>query len=186
MENEDEDDSKISLEDPKNNKEVIMNAVCRIVLLGAILSSIVSVALFFKPKTISQATMLSKKNVSAMEFAEPYLVARTLSVLPSVISNISSASFRGTFDFYAPFHVTLFTSIIDILSHPMIMFKCNLGVKGAVVSTLMSECMSAIIYLRTLKQRNMISLPKLFQTPNWKNMYTLIKGVLHYNYVMYQ
>ena len=123
MENEDEDDSKISLEDSKNNKEVIMNAVCRSLLLGTILSSIVSVALFLKPKTILQATILSKKNVNAMEFSEHYLVARALSLVPSVISSISSASFRGTLEFYAPFHVTLFTSIIDMVSHPMLMLN---------------------------------------------------------------
>ena len=130
MENEDEDDSKISLEDPKNNKEVIMNAVCRIVLLGAILSSIVPVSLLLKTKTILQATVLSKKNVNAMAFTEPYLVIRALSLVTGIVSSISFASFRGVFEFDKTLYATLFTSFINIVFHPMLMFKHNLGVKG--------------------------------------------------------
>ena len=81
-----------------------------------------------------QAMMLSNKNVNAMSFAEPYLVIRALSVVPSIVSSTSFASSVGVLDFGTPLRVALFTSIINIALHPMLAFKHNLGVKGAVVS----------------------------------------------------
>ena len=108
-------------------------------LLGAILSSIVPVSLLLKTKTILQATVLSKKNVNAMAFTEPYLVIRALSLVTGIVSSISFASFRGVFEFDKTLYVTLFTSFINIVFHPMLMFKHNLGVKGEVLSTLISE-----------------------------------------------
>ena len=88
-----------------------------------------------------------------MEFAEPYLVIRALSVVPIIISSISFASFREFIYFDTPLHITLFTIIINIVLHPILMFKYDLGVKGAVVSTLISEYTSAIIYSRISKKK---------------------------------
>ena len=41
----------VSTENANNNNEGIMNAVCQSMLLGEIMLSIASVALFLKPKT---------------------------------------------------------------------------------------------------------------------------------------
>ena len=167
----------MSIENAKNDKEGTMNAVFQSVSLGTILSSIALVQMLLNPKTTLEVTEPRNKNVSAISFAEPYLVTRVSSVVPSVASSMSFASaFRGMFDFDAPLHAALFASIINKVLRPMLTFECDLGVKGAAASTLTSECASTIAHSRMLKQRNMILSAKSFQMPNWKNMSPLRKG----------
>lgn len=166
--------SLVSTEHAKKNKDGVEIAICHSMIVGILVSSLASILLLIKPKLVLR--MVLSKDASVMKYAEPYLVIRSLSIIPSIISSIGFASFRGIFKPDIPLYISFVASMINVILHPLFIFKCNMGVAGAALATVISEYFSAIVFLRMLCNRNMISLHHMTRIPKLQQLLPLLKG----------
>ncbi|KAL7574565.1 hypothetical protein ACA910_015915 [Epithemia clementina (nom. ined.)] len=164
----------ISKENAKNNREGVQDAVCDALFVGVFMALAANAFLFLYPTKALGAVL--KQGVPAMEYAMPYLSVRAFAFIPSLISLVGFAAFRGVQDTLTPVKISLSANVINVILDPILIFWASMGVKGAAIATLIAEVISAIIYLIVLRKREMISFSKLFRSPAWKKLGNLLKG----------
>ena len=54
--------------------------------------------------------------------------------------------FSGILDVKTPFMISVVTSLINCVLDPILIFGCNMGLKGNALSTLLSEVVSAVTF----------------------------------------
>eukprot|EP00879_Flechtneria_rotunda_P003921 GHRR01004161.1.p1 GENE.GHRR01004161.1~~GHRR01004161.1.p1 ORF type:complete len:563 (+),score=209.33 GHRR01004161.1:649-2337(+) len=80
------------------------------------------------------------------DLALQYLVIRALAAPAVLLTTVGQGVFRGIQDMRAPLFITLATNAIHLVLAFVLMFQCHWGIKGAAVSTALSEWLAAGSY----------------------------------------
>ena len=112
--------------------------------------------------------------------AGPYIGWRALTFIPAIISTVAFAAFRGTLDVTTPMKITLASQMINLLLDPILIFGAGfikaMGVAGAAMATSASEVTSAVLYVKTMLSRKIVTLSSMFRTPSWSAIGKLMVG----------
>ena len=112
--------------------------------------------------------------------AGPYIGWRALTFIPAIISTVGFAAFRGTLDVTTPMKITLASQMINLLLDPILIFGAGfikaMGVAGAAMATSASEVTSAVLYVKTMLSRKIVTLSSMFRTPSWSAIGKLMVG----------
>lgn len=115
---------------------------------------------------------------SAYLHAEPYIKYRAVSFIPSLLSTIAFATFRGRLDTVTPLKISLFTQMLNVILDPVLVFRAGLGVAGAAAATAVAECTSGVIYLQRLIAGGLLDLRALIKPPSFTSIKPLLVGGL--------
>jgi Na+-driven multidrug efflux pump len=111
-----------------------------------------------------------------MEIAKPYIRIRAFSFFPMLFSFVGFSAFRGMALVETSVKVTMLATIVTIFLEPIFIFVCKIGVRGAAMASLVGELISATLYLFLLKEKQLISLAKIFRIPPIESLAPLVKG----------
>jgi multidrug resistance protein, MATE family len=164
----------ISRENAKQNAQGVQDAICQAMLVAILLSLTVTVLILCNPSRVLSSVLAA--DAPALQFARPYLLIRTFTFLPSLLSLVSFSAFRGLLDSSTPLKVCLFANVCNAILDPILMFGFNMGVTGAAIATLLSEVLMTITYLVLLSKKKLISLQKIFCLPSWSRLRPLLRG----------
>lgn len=114
----------------------------------------------------------------AREFAAPYLAVRAITFLPSLLSTVGFAAFRGTMDMQTPVKISLLSNIINVILDPFLIFNAGMGVAGAAAATCVSEVIAFILYAQQLIKKKMIKVEKMLKPPSIEALKPLLLGGL--------
>ncbi|CAJ1342751.1 unnamed protein product [Effrenium voratum] len=89
--------------------------------------------------------------------AVPYCRIRGVSLIATLCSSVSFATFRGLLDFRTPLRVSLSANLLNALLNPLLMFTLGLGVSGVAAATTIAEIYSAVTFVLLLRSRKMLS-----------------------------
>lgn len=131
------------------------------------------------PKTFRPDALLGgvlKEGAPARVFARPYLLIRGLAFLPSLISLIGFSAFRGMMDTVTPLKISLLANVLNAVLDPILIFNFKWGVTGAAVATLISEVVSAVIFMTMMIKKKLIVPSKLLKKPKLERLAPLLKG----------
>jgi putative MATE family efflux protein len=119
-----------------------------------------------------------KDGAPALRFAKPYLLIRSFSFMPALVSLVGFSAFRGMMDTVTPVQISLLSNLFHVVLDPILIFAAGFEVPGAAISTLTAELVAASAYLILMRRRKMI--PGVFQVlvrpPTWKQLQPLIRG----------
>lgn len=94
--------------------------------------------------------------------AIPYARIRGLSLIATLCSTVSFATFRGLLDFRTPLRVSLAANMLNACLDPLLMFGFGLGVSGVAAATSIAELFSAVTFMSLLRRRGLLEgLPSL-------------------------
>ncbi|CAE7214347.1 DTX44, partial [Symbiodinium microadriaticum] len=79
--------------------------------------------------------------------AIPYARIRGLSLIATLCSTVSFATFRGLLDFRTPLRVSLAANMLNACLDPLLMFGFGLGVSGVAATTSIAELFSAVTFM---------------------------------------
>ena len=111
-----------------------------------------------------------------MDVAKPFLKIRTFSFLPMLISFVGFSTFRGLMDVKVSAKIALLTNFVVMSLDPLLIHVFGVGVRGAAMATLSGDILAASIYIKLLRDRNLIPIRKLTKLPAWSSVAPLIKG----------
>mmetsp|Transcript_42942 Transcript_42942/g.48417 ORF Transcript_42942/g.48417 Transcript_42942/m.48417 type:complete len:562 (-) Transcript_42942:60-1745(-) len=160
----------------KGDKEATQDAICQGLFVGFLIAMVGTPAMFFMSEGALSSVL--QKTAPAMKYAKPYLLIRAFAFLPSIISLVGFSAFRGILDTKTPVKISLFANVFNAILDPIMIFSLAMGVPGAALATLAAEVISAVIYLRLLTTRKLISWAKLFRLPTWESLKPLLTGGL--------
>eukprot|EP00931_Biecheleriopsis_adriatica_P120857 TRINITY_DN95957_c0_g1_i1.p1 TRINITY_DN95957_c0_g1~~TRINITY_DN95957_c0_g1_i1.p1 ORF type:complete len:555 (+),score=80.36 TRINITY_DN95957_c0_g1_i1:30-1694(+) len=141
--------------------------------LALVLGAFGSIVLLAYP---TEVLSLVTSSPAVLATARPYLRVRGLSLIATLWSTVSFATFRGLLDFTTPLKVSLFANLVNVLLDPIFMFSCGLGATGAATATCVAELLSIGGFLTLLCRRGLVrSLPKL---PPRKQLASLLQSGL--------
>lgn len=164
----------VAKQSAKGSEEGMQDAVCQALVVSIGIAILGSLLILAQPDRLLSGVL--KDGASAREFARPYLVIRAFAFLPGIISLIGFSAFRGAMDTVTPLKISLFSNLMNAVLDPILIFTMNMGVTGAALATLASEVASAMIFMRMLFKRKMITSSKLFKLPELSRLIPLLKG----------
>lgn len=97
-------------------------------------------------------------------------------MIPSLLSTVGFAVFRGTLDVITPLKISVTANIVNILLDPLFIFTGGMGVVGAAVATCISDITAFALYARTLLKNGMLKLSLLRKPPSLKALTPLLLG----------
>jgi len=150
------------------------DAVCQAFLFAMIISMAGASFMFFFPDK-ALASIL-KADSPALEIARPYLRIRAFSFAPMLISFVGFSAFRGTMDVQTSVKVTLGANLFTMLLEPTLLHVLKIGIRGAALSTLCGEIVSASVYLKLLTKRRFLAWKNVFRIHSWASVAPLVKG----------
>lgn len=160
----------------RNNEEV-QDRCHQAMWVALIVGSIASSILFFAPRRVL-STVLPLGSPS-MAYALPYLRVRSLTLLPSLLSTVAFAVFRGSLDIVTPLRIAVISNVINILLDPILMFPLKMGVAGAAAATCAADLVSFFMYLWEMRRRKMFDTGRFLSgLPTIKQLAPLLAGGL--------
>jgi multidrug resistance protein, MATE family len=164
----------ISKENAQQNAQGVQDAICQAMLVAILLSLTVTILILTNPGRVLSSVLSA--DAPALQFARPYLLIRTFTFLPSLLSLVAFSAFRGLLDSSTPLKVCLFANVCNAILDPILMFGFNMGVTGAAIATLVSEVLMTITYMALLTKKKLISWQKIFCWPSWSRLRPLLRG----------
>jgi Na+-driven multidrug efflux pump len=161
----------------------IQKSVCQALLVAILLALAAQAAIFLNLDAVLHVVL--DQHAPVLHYARPYLRIRTFSLLPSLVSIVSVSAFRAIQDTVTPVKVSLLANLLHSILDPLLIFPCRLGVTGAAIAALISEVISACIYLTLLHKAGLLSFSKLLLPfpclpssllPSWHKMRPIIQN----------
>lgn len=166
----------VSKQNASGNKAGVEDAVCQALFVGLVIAAIGTPLLCLNPSKALGSVF--KGDAPALQYAIPYLVIRSLTFLPSLVSFVGFSAFRGILETDLPVKISLYSNIVHAALDPIFIFSLSMGVPGAAFATLIAEIMAAGMYLIMMHRRQMISWSKMFRLPSWLALQPLLSGGL--------
>ena len=159
----------------ENDKEQIQERIGEAMFIATIMGTLGCVGLSLVPE--KALNLVLDSGSGARKYAEPYLTIRALTLLPSLLSTVAFASFRGTMDVVTPLKISLFSNFINCVLDPVFIFNAGMGMAGAAAATCTAEIISFVLYIRELLKKQMIR-TKSIKVPSLSSMKPLLLGGL--------
>jgi putative MATE family efflux protein len=115
---------------------------------------------------------------AARSYATPYLIIRALTFLPSLLSTICFAAFRGSLDAITPLKISLLSQLVGVVLDPLLMFRFGMGISGAAAATSSADLVAFYLYAKFLTKKGMIKWKKVFTPPSLEALRPLLVGGL--------
>lgn len=160
----------------ENDQTQIQDRVGEAMFLASIMG-IIGMALLCANPTRALNTVLDASS-GARVFAEPYLAIRALTLIPSLLSTVGFATFRGTMDVVTPLKISLVSNIVNCILDPIFIFKFGMGVSGAAVATCIAELISFLLYIKVLMGKNILKMSKVLKVPSFTSLKPMLMGGL--------
>jgi putative MATE family efflux protein len=160
-------------DDDDKRRERVQDSICQSLFVSILLAIIAKICLLRYSTPL--LSMILPPGAPALQYARPYLYIRAFGFLPSIISLVSYAAFRGVQDNVTPVKISIFANFVNAILDPIFIFTCRMGVSGAAVATLIAETASAVAYLFILRRRRLIRFAKIFRLPAWSALSPLIR-----------
>ncbi|CAK9064770.1 Protein DETOXIFICATION 44, partial [Durusdinium trenchii] len=113
-------------------------------------------------------------NPDVLGNAVPYCRIRGFSLIATLCSSVSFATFRGLLDFETPLRVALATNVVNALLDPVLMNTLGLGVSGVALATTFAEVGGAVVLTMLLRRRKLLS--KTPTLPAMSTVETFVKS----------
>ena len=133
----------------KNNSQavIVMNTSFTMVCFSAVVLMLIGL-LFARPLLI-----LFGASKDALVYAFPYMMIYLIGTLPSMIA-IGMNPFINAQGYATTGMISVaIGAIANIVLDPILIFALNMGIEGAAIATVISQCMSAIFVLYILRKR---------------------------------
>lgn len=115
----------------------------------------------------------------ALQYALPYLSTRALTLLPSILSTVAFAVFRGNLDIVTPLRIAVISNAINVLLDPLLIFNARMGVAGAAAATCVADLVSMGMYLHELQKHRLFDMSRFRKRlPSYKQLAPLLAGGL--------
>ena len=157
-----------------NNREEIQDRVGEAIFL-ALVMGVVGMGFLNVFRDLCLSSVLKPESAARIH-AEPYLFIRSLTFVPTILSTVSFAVFRGMFDIVTPLKIAAISNIINVLLDPFLIFNAGMGVAGAAAATCVAELSSFLLYARQLIKKNLINRQNLFRIPSIEALKPLFLG----------
>ena len=157
----------------ENDKEQIQERIGEAMFIAAIMGAIGCIGLSFVPG--KALNLVLGTGSGARKYAEPYLTIRALTLLPSLLSTVAFASFRGTMDVVTPLKISLFSNVVNCVLDPLLIFNAGLGMAGAAYATCTAEIISFVLYMRELLKKKMVKTSSI-KVPSLRALQPLLLG----------
>ena len=131
------------------------------------------ILLWLPQKSLSLVLGPSSK---AWEYASPYLLIRSLTFVPAILSSVGFAVFRGNMDVVTPLRIALFSNLLNVIVDPLLIFNANMGVAGAAAATCLAEASSFVLYMREMVRKKYLDLRNFTRMPKWSSLKPLLVG----------
>ena len=159
----------------ENDKEQIQERIGEAMFIATIMGTLGCIGLSFVPE--KALNLVLDPTSGARKYAEPYLTIRALTLLPSLLSTVAFASFRGTMDVVTPLKISLFSNFVNCILDPLLIFNAGMGMAGAAAATCTAEIISFVLYMRELWKKQMVR-TKSIKIPSLKSIQPLLLGGL--------
>lgn len=116
-------------------------------------------------------------NPNALPWAMSYAMGRLPGVIPSAVSLVGIAAFRGVMDTVTPLKITMVSNLVNVLLAPLLMFTASLGIVGCGLAASASSICAAATYLTLLFRRNLVRWGTIFKVPSQKALKRLTTSV---------
>jgi multidrug resistance protein, MATE family len=158
------------------DKDLLRKYVSEAIFLGTIMGLFgMGLLTIFTDQALSSVLLPGS---SQLVYAKPYLFVRALTFLPSLLSTVGFAVFRGTLDVITPLKISAISNLVNLILDPIFMFNLGLGITGAAAATCVSELVSLVLFTRALVKANIIKLQSVFRVPSFSSIKPLLLGGL--------
>ena len=134
----------------------IGDALILAVLLGVIVGAIVLVLAPLFVDLMGASTEIRTPAVS-------YLRIRALATPAVLVVTAGHGAFRGYHDTRTPLVVAAIVNGINLVLDPLLIFGLDLGLEGAAIATVVAQWVGAVLFVRLLNRRSMMSRPENFR-----------------------
>jgi MATE family multidrug resistance protein len=142
---------------PQGARRWVGDALVLAVLLGVLTTVVLLVA---APVFVGWMGASTEVGPPAID----YLRIRALAT-PAVLMVLAGhGAFRGHHDTRTPLYVALLVNGVNIVLDPLFIFGFGWGLEGAAVATVLAQWLGAIVFLRLLASRSMVSRPRDIQS----------------------
>lgn len=159
-----------------NDKEKIQKHVSEAIFLGLFMGIFGTFLLTtFTDKVLG---LVLAPEAASKVYARSYLWIRAITFIPSLLSTVGFAAFRGTMDVVTPLKIAIVSNLINLILDPLLIFKFGLGVSGAAVATCVAEFISFLSYGKKLLEKQMLNANRLINIPSFEALKPLLFGGL--------
>ena len=134
----------------------IGDALILAVILGVIVGAIVLVLAPLFVDLMGASTEIRTPAVS-------YLRIRALATPAVLVVTAGHGAFRGYHDTRTPLVVAAIVNGINLVLDPLLIFGLDLGLEGAAIATVVAQWVGAVLFVRLLNRRSMMSRPENFR-----------------------
>lgn len=145
--------------------------------IALIVGTIATLILALSPRRVLSTVLPAAS--PALKYALPYLNIRSFTLLPSILSTVAFAVFRGNLNIVTPLRIAFISNIINIILDPILIFSLKMGVSGAAAATCIADLASFGMYFYELSKLKLFHFTKFRQTlPSWTQLKPLLAGGL--------
>ena len=158
----------------KNNQEV-QDRCHQAMWMALVVGALASIVLTAYPQRVLSALL---PNASpALAYALPYLRVRSVTLLPSLLSTVAFAVFRGSLDIVTPLRIAFVSNMVNIILDPLFMFVFRMGVPGAAAATCVADIVSFAMYFSAMHSRKLFDLKRFLRVrPTFLQIAPLLSG----------
>ena len=158
----------------KNNQEV-QDRCHQAMWMALVVGALASIVLTAYPQRVLSA--LLPKASPALAYALPYLRVRSVTLLPSLLSTVAFAVFRGSLDIVTPLRIAFVSNMVNIILDPLFMFVFRMGVPGAAAATCVADIVSFAMYFSAMHSRKLFDLRRFLRVrPTFLQIAPLLSG----------
>lgn len=160
----------------QNDKGAVQKFVGETMFLGTIMGTLGTLFLTMCTDRALSSVLIS--NSPAQAYAKPYLFIRALTFLPTLISTVGFAVFRGKLDVVTPLKISILSNLANLILDPIFIFNLGMGITGAAAATCVAELLSFLLFMSALVKGGMLNVQNLFRIPSFKSLKPLLLGGL--------
>lgn len=139
----------------QNNKTKANKAVNQLVLFTALLSIIITAAVYVCRNLILH-NVFGQIEANVMEASKTYLMIVSASIPFIALYNAGAAVFRTMNNAKVPMYLSLLMNTINVCGNAILIFGFHMGVAGAAIATLASRVVAGVIILFLLRTPSLL------------------------------
>lgn len=139
----------------QNNREKANKAVNQLVLFTALLSVIITAAVYVCRNLILH-NVFGQIEANVMEASKTYLMIVSASIPFIALYNAGAAVFRTMNNAKVPMYLSLLMNTINVCGNAILIFGFHMGVAGAAIATLASRVIAGVIILLLLRTPSLL------------------------------
>ena len=121
-------------------------------------------------------SVLKPPEPAVAEFASQYIKVRSLGIMPSLISYVAVAVFRGFKDTKTSLFAALLSAVSGLLMNLLFLNVLHLGVTGAALAAVLSSCVSCVTLWTLLIQKEIVRVEDIMVPPSKEAVLPLLRA----------